>query len=171
MPVSAWDLMSCVDCGRHYLGWNKYLLGWLSHSNMIVLSSGRLLTKLTSFRHKKGIKMIKIPHPEDNSHKRAYIIELAQSTGKSVEVHHEGILVYSVDTAITDGEGPLTVHCRTITEDDTIRRQNGFKCLAPVTEKDNLEITLGTHLLSVCILRKHTHAYTVQISLLPLSQK
>jgi len=54
MPTSAWDIMSCVDCARHFLGWHKLKLGWLSESNMIVLSSGQLLLKLTSFHKKKG---------------------------------------------------------------------------------------------------------------------
>jgi len=169
MPTSAWDIMSCVDCARHFLGWHKLKLGWLSESNMIVLSSGQLLLKLTSFHKKKGIKMIKIPHPEDTTHKRAHIIEIAQGIGKRTEILNEGVLVYSIDTSTEDGLGPININTRKITEDQSLKSNNGLKYDAPLKVNENLDLPLGNYTLSISIMKKRKFNFTVQVSLLPQS--
>jgi len=172
-PVTGWDVMSCVDCGRHFLGWHRYKLGWLSDSNMVELSFGTIIVKLTSFLKKEGgIKMIKITDPEDPHHK-SHIIELSQGIGRFEETMNEGLLVYSIDCSLPGGEGPIQILSATSkntsdTSSNITIKSNCCKSHAPLKENGLQTFPLRNHQsLLLEILRKHkNNNYTVQVTII-----
>jgi M6 family metalloprotease-like protein len=105
-PAGAWDIMCHLDGGKHYLGWHKYKLGWLDESQLVYLKSGEVSMKLHAFENPYGIKLIVVPAETES---KVYVIEVAQSLSAAPEFSCKGILVYTVDAAVSTGHNPLNV--------------------------------------------------------------
>jgi M6 family metalloprotease-like protein len=73
-PVGAWDIMCDLDLGQHFLGWQKYKLGWLDESQLFYLKSGEVSLRLGPFESAEGVKMILLP---SESESRVYVVEIA----------------------------------------------------------------------------------------------
>lgn len=105
-PVGAWDIMCDLDLGQHFLGWQKYKLGWLDESQLFYVKSGDVSLRLAPFESAEGVKMILLP---SESESRVYVVEIAQPLGMNQEYRDKGILVYTVDAAVETGKRPVSV--------------------------------------------------------------
>ncbi len=105
--AGGWDMMSWNDPGAHFLAWEKWKLGWLDPAQLTCLSGpGRLTTTLTPLERAGGLKAIVLPTGPSS----AYVVEARRRIGQDSRLCKEGVLVYSVDSTVRSGYGPVRVH-------------------------------------------------------------
>ena len=105
--AGGWDMMSWNDPGGHFLAWEKWKLGWLDPSQLTCLRGpGELTTTITPLERAGGLKAIVVPTGISS----AYVLEARRRIGQDSRLCEDGILVYSVDSSVRSGEGPVLVH-------------------------------------------------------------
>lgn len=104
--AGAWDTMSWNEPGGHFLAWEKWKLGWLEPSQLTCLSGpGELTTTVSPLTQAGGLKAIVVPTGLSS----AYVVEARRRVGQDAHLCEDGVLVYSVDSAIRSGYGPVRV--------------------------------------------------------------
>lgn len=90
---------------REHFGWERWLLGWISDSQVSCLTSGTSNVNLSPLGvNTNTLKMIVVKLSET----KALVAESRRSTSYDT-LTKEGLLVYIVDTSINTGLGPIKV--------------------------------------------------------------
>ncbi len=104
-PVGGWDNMGLISVGAHYTAWQKRKLGWLSNSDFACVTTVSQQVDLSPLEQKTGIRAIAV----QVSATKAIVAEVRRLTGQDARLCDEGLLVYTVDSTIASGSGPLVV--------------------------------------------------------------
>ena len=91
--------------GNEMFAWHRWLLGWLDDSQIACVTSFPGSIPLTPLTTTGGVKAAVV----ELSPTRAIVVESRQRGGYDAELWEEGVLVYTVDTTIDSGEGPIVV--------------------------------------------------------------
>jgi M6 family metalloprotease-like protein len=103
--VGNWDPMSAPG-PRHLLGWHKWQLRWIDADQIACLGApGSLTAHVTPIAQPGGVKIVVVP----TSASTAYVVEARASAGRESGLCKEGVLVYSVDSQVRNGQGPVRV--------------------------------------------------------------
>jgi M6 family metalloprotease-like protein len=104
--AGSWDVMSWNDPGTHFLAWNKWKLGWLDSSQLTCLDGpGELTATITPLAREGGLKAVVLPMGPSS----AFVVEARRKIGKDSGLCDTGVLVYSVDSTVRSGHGPVRV--------------------------------------------------------------
>jgi M6 family metalloprotease-like protein len=105
--LGRWDPMFADDAGTsttHVLAWHKWLLGWIDASQITcLLQPGQLEETLTPLARPGGKKALVVP----TSASTAYVLEVRRKLGYDSAICTEGVLLYTVDSQVRNGEGPI----------------------------------------------------------------
>jgi M6 family metalloprotease-like protein len=105
--AGSWDMMSLNDPGGHFLAWQKWKLGWLDPSQLTCLDGpGEVTTTITPLERSGGLKAIVVPTGLSS----LYVIEARKRIGEDGWLCDDGVLVYSVNSSVRSGNGPVQVH-------------------------------------------------------------
>ena len=85
--------------------WERWLLGWIDDSQIKCQHSGSGTTVLTPIERVGGTKAVIVP----TGRYTAVVIESRRAEGIDKNMVKEGVLVYTVDTSIATGYGPIKV--------------------------------------------------------------
>ena len=103
--VGMWDPMSEPN-QRHFHAWHKYRLGWIVPSQIECIDSPReAQATLTPVETPGGKKAVVVR----TSPSRAYVVEARRRAGLDATLCKEGVLVYTVDSSLENGGGPVRV--------------------------------------------------------------
>jgi len=115
--VGTWDLMGNVFfTATDFFAWHRLKLGWLDPRQVVCVSS----------RHKKTVELAPIETPKNDDRSRSrkrlakavfvrtgsttgLLVENRQRLGNDGSICDTGALVYTVDSSIKTGDGPITV--------------------------------------------------------------
>jgi len=105
--VGGWDVMADIDGpAPGPFAWHRWKLGWIADRQVACLAEPGVYTvRLTSLDRRNGTKLAVIrtgPHT-------ALVIESRRATGLDSGACSTGVLVYTVDSAVPTGEGPIRV--------------------------------------------------------------
>ena len=105
--VGGWDLMGLISGqGPEYLAWHRWMLGWLRDSEVACLRPGVASTvHLSAVETGKGTAMAVLPLDEH----RALVAESRKPLRYDREIASEGVLLYTIDTTVRTGSGPVRV--------------------------------------------------------------
>lgn len=110
--VGGWDLMGLISgAGPEYFAWHRWQLGWLDDAQVVCAgddrtTSARLAPVARSGEALPGqAAMVVYPLSET----RAVVVENRQPVGYDEGIEARGALVYTVDTSVPSGEGPVRV--------------------------------------------------------------
>lgn len=103
--VGMWDLMSEPN-QHHFLAWHAYRLGWIDVGQITCIDSPReAQVTLTPLEARGGMKAVLVRV----SPSRAYVVEARRKLGLDANLCKEGVLVYTVDSQVENGGGPIRV--------------------------------------------------------------
>jgi M6 family metalloprotease-like protein len=105
--VGVWSMMDTSDrTSAEFLGWDKWLLGWLDPSQVRGLSApGSLEAVVSPLEEPGGVKLVVVP----TSSTFLYAVEVRQPIGQDIRLCDHGVLVYTVDASKMNGSGPIHV--------------------------------------------------------------
>ena len=105
--VGAWSFMSNVFVAGELLTWEKRKLGWIDEAQVDCLeSAGGVEAVLTPNHVPGGRKLVAVPL----SPSRVLVAEVRSTAGGlDANLCSGGVLVYTVDAAVTTGNGPVRV--------------------------------------------------------------
>jgi uncharacterized protein (TIGR03437 family) len=104
-PVGGWDNMGLISVGAPYTAWQKRKLGWLSNSDFICVTAASQQVDLSPLEGKTGVRGLAV----QISQTKALVAEVRRLTGQDARLCDEGLLVYTVDSSIASGSGPIVV--------------------------------------------------------------
>jgi M6 family metalloprotease-like protein len=166
--AGGWDMMSWNDPGTHFLAWNKWKLGWLDSSQLTCLDGpGELTTTITPLARQGGLKAVVLPMGPSS----AYVVEARRKIGEDSGLCDTGVLVYSVDSTIRSGYGPVRVRAAQRDTSSTLVNQCGPLYNAPFDKADGEVATFedANAGFSVRVLSSGTSGYRVQVTRSSLS--
>jgi M6 family metalloprotease-like protein len=110
--AGGWDLMGLISGqAPEYLAWHRWQLGWLDDEQVVCAVPERATRARLSPVAESGD-----PHPGRDrmlvypvSATRAVVVENRQAIGYDRDIAASGALVYTVDTSVSSGEGPVRV--------------------------------------------------------------
>lgn len=103
--VQDWSMMGQITgLGLELFGWERWQLGWLDDYQIACFPEGGTAT-LTAVEVEGGVKIVVVPVSES----QALVVESRRAMGYDLWLPEGGALVYTIDTAIASGEGPLRV--------------------------------------------------------------
>ena len=103
--VGMWDLMSQPN-QHHFLAWHKYRLGWLNAAQVTCLDSPRQAqVTLAPLETAGGMKAVVVR----TTPTQAFVVEARRKLGLDANLCKEGVLVYTVDSQVDNGGGPIVV--------------------------------------------------------------
>lgn len=118
-----------------YLGWERWLLGWLNENQVVCQSDvGNGSVTLSPIETKGGIKLLTIPIDQNST----MVVESRRKLGYDKTLVKEGPLVYVVDASLASGNGAIKV--LPITETDDKKLQAPMNVSQSLTYK-NITIT------------------------------
>ena len=86
--------------------WHKYRLGWIEQSQVTCLeAAGQVQVTLTPVETPRGMKAVVVRAGTSN----AYVVEVRRKIGLDANICREGVLVYTVDSQVDNGGGPIRV--------------------------------------------------------------
>ncbi|KAL0936049.1 uncharacterized protein CTRU02_208264 [Colletotrichum truncatum] len=111
-----WDIMAKVDgYSPNYFAWNKWRLGWLSDDQVECVvpspktcgrnSTTSTIHKLAPLETVGGVKAVVVKQSE----KAALVAEVRSKSGTDDNACGTGVLLYTVATDVTTGQGPIRV--------------------------------------------------------------
>ena len=106
--VGGFSLMGLISgFAREYFGWERWQLGWIDDAQVSCDSrAGIRDVTLSPIERAGGTKMIVIPTGTTT----ALVVESRRAEGYDTNgTWSPGVLVYSIDTSIATGNGPLKV--------------------------------------------------------------
>ncbi|CAN5285051.1 M6 family metalloprotease domain-containing protein [soil metagenome] len=103
--VGMWDPMSQPN-QHHFLAWHGYRLGWIEQGQITCIDSPRdAQATLTPLETRAGMKAIVVR----TTPTQAYVVEARRKLGLDSNLCKEGVLVYTVDSQVENGGGPIRV--------------------------------------------------------------
>lgn len=125
----SWDVMAdTVLFGAHMVAWLKWQLRWIDPSQLRGLAvPGQRSATLSPIETAGGVKALVVTV----SPNKAYVAEVRKQTGLDSDICQEGVLIYSVDSSVPNGEGPGFVYPDEPSTDATLISQCGEKYNAP----------------------------------------
>ena len=87
------------------LAWERWLLGWLDDSQIICQKSGEKTITLSPIESSGGVKAVMIPTGKYTG----VLIESRRALGIDKNMVKQGVLVYTIDTSVGSGYGPIQV--------------------------------------------------------------
>jgi M6 family metalloprotease-like protein len=87
------------------LAYERWLLGWLDDSQVICQESGDVTTTLTPIEVAGGTKAVMVPTGPTTG----VLVEYRQPLGYDKKLPKAGALVYTIDTSVQSGSGPIKV--------------------------------------------------------------
>lgn len=105
--VAGWDVMADIDGpAPGPFAWHRWKLGWITDRQVACLDEPGVYTvRLTSVDRRNGTKLAVIPTGPTT----ALVIESRRALGLDADACSTGVLVYSVDSSVATGEGPIRV--------------------------------------------------------------
>jgi M6 family metalloprotease-like protein len=161
--AGSWDMMSWNDPGTHFLAWNKWKLGWLDSSQLTCLDGpGELTTTITPLAREGGLKAVVMPMGPST----AYVVEARRKIGKDSGLCETGVIVYSVDSTIRSGHGPIRVHAAQGDSSSPLIDRCGPLYNAPFDKAQGEVATFedASAGLSVRVLSSDATGYRVQVT-------
>ncbi|MBX9603462.1 MAG: IPT/TIG domain-containing protein [Bryobacteraceae bacterium] len=104
-PAGAWDNMGLITAGAHFTAWQKRKLGWLDATQFLCATAPSMTVELAPLESSAGVRGVAV----QTSPTRALVAEVRRRTGQDAGLCDEGLLVYSVDSSVASGSGPLVV--------------------------------------------------------------
>jgi M6 family metalloprotease-like protein len=102
--AGGWDMMSWTEPGAHFFAWEKWKLGWLDPTQLTCLDTpGAVTTTISPLERAGGLKAIVVPTTAST----AYVVEARKRIGQDARLCEDGVLVYSVDSGVRSGYGPV----------------------------------------------------------------
>lgn len=103
--VGMWDLMSQPN-QHHFLAWHKYRLGWIEQAQVTCVDApSQAQVTLSPLETRGGMKAVVVRM----SPSQAYVVEVRRKIGLDGNLCREGVLVYTVDSQVDNGGGPIRV--------------------------------------------------------------
>jgi hypothetical protein len=100
------SLMSNVSAvSPEPLAYERWLLDWLDDDQIYCMQTAEETVGLTAIELEGGIKAVMVPVGET----KAVVVESRRALGYDLNIVEPGALVYTVDTSIYTGEGPIVV--------------------------------------------------------------
>jgi len=99
-----WSVMSYMPSGTDFFGWEKYVIGWIKDKEIICGKPNKTI-ELSPMHKKGGTKLVVIP----TSTSEAIVIENRTRNKNDANIPGSGIVVYSINTTIPTGQGPIKV--------------------------------------------------------------
>jgi M6 family metalloprotease-like protein len=134
-----------------YLGWERWQLGWLDDAQIACSSGPRDTVQLTPIERSGGVKLAVMPTGPHT----AVVAESRRAEGEDSAMPRSGVLVYTIDTALTSHQGAIRVQ----PVDD--KDEKHWQALL----SDGQSVTAGQVLVRV--LRSDAGGDTVELSRLP----
>lgn len=104
--AGAFSTMSYIlGDAREYLGWERWLLGWIDDADVVCAPRGQTSATLVPIETAGGTKMIVAPTGATT----AVVVESRRSIGHDTDLVFEGPLVYFIDTSLATGAGVVKV--------------------------------------------------------------
>ncbi|MFD2795517.1 hypothetical protein ACFS27_18305 [Promicromonospora vindobonensis] len=110
--AGGWDLMGLISGqGPEFLGWHRWQLGWLDDDQVVCADPGRT----TTARLNPVARSADAPSWQDAmvvyplSETRVVVVENRRPVGYDEGIAAGGALVYTVDTSVRSGHGPVRV--------------------------------------------------------------
>ena len=105
--VGMWDPMSEPN-PHHFLAWHKYRVGWIAQDEIACIDAPRQerVTLRPQETRGSGIQATVIRTGPSN----AYVVEARFKLGLDGTLCNEGVLVYTVDSQVRNGGGPIYIH-------------------------------------------------------------
>ena len=106
-PAGAWTNMGLISLGAHYTAWEKRLLGWLRDAagEFRCVSEPSAQVELSPLEGTTGIRGLAV----QTGPTKAIVAEVRRPMGQDARLCDWGLLVYTVDSSIASGTGPLVV--------------------------------------------------------------
>lgn len=104
-PAGAWDNMGLITAGAHFTAWQKRKLGWLDATQFLCATAPSTTVELAPLESSAGVRGVAV----QTSPTRALVAEVRRRTGQDAGLCDEGLLVYSVDSSVASGSGPLVI--------------------------------------------------------------
>lgn len=116
--VGAWSMMDTANPpSAHFLGWDKWLLGWLDADQIRGLTApGQVEGWLTPLEAPVGVKLVVVPITAST----LYVIEVRQPIGEDKGLCDKGVLVYTVDASLLNGRGPIRIKPAQVTSPERV---------------------------------------------------
>lgn len=103
--VGMWDAMSQPN-QHHFHAWHKYRVGWIDQSQVACVEApGQVRAALTPLEAGGGTKMVVVRTAPST----AYVVEARRRLGLDGNLCKEGVLVYTVDSQVSNGGGPILI--------------------------------------------------------------
>jgi uncharacterized protein (TIGR03437 family) len=102
-PIGAWDNMGLISIGAHYTAWQKRKLGWLQDSDFACVTTSSAQVTLSPLEGTSGLRGLAVMTGPST----ALVAEVRRPIGQDARLCDQGLLVYSVDSSIATGNGPL----------------------------------------------------------------
>lgn len=90
---------------REYLGWERWVLGWMGDDQVTCAASGQTTATLTPLEATGGAKIVVVPVGPTS----AVVVESRHAAGYDSTLPKPGLLVYFIDTSIDTGHGVVKV--------------------------------------------------------------
>lgn len=117
--VGGFGLMGLISgSAPEYFAFERWQLGWLDDSQIVCQLSSDQTTTLSAIEKPGGTKAVIVPLNDS----MAIVVESRRPIGYDQALVKSGALVYTVNTSIYTGEGPLVVY--PISENDPYREQS-----------------------------------------------
>jgi len=94
-----------LGAAPEYLGWERWLLGWVDDEAVLCAAHGHSTATLTAVEAAGGTKLIVVPTGATT----AVVVESRHALGHDGALPGEGLLVYFIDTSIASGDGIVKV--------------------------------------------------------------
>lgn len=95
--------MSHAPTNAGPMGWEKYTIGWVKQNQVDCISKGSKKVQLSPISKRGGKKLAIVPI----SANEVLVVETRRATANDEYLPSSGVLVYSVDTSIFAGSGPV----------------------------------------------------------------
>jgi M6 family metalloprotease-like protein len=109
--AGGWDPMSFLVPGASFNAWHRWKLGWIDDRQIVCAADrhrrirGVVEATLEPLEAAAGLKAIVVPI---GSHS-VYVVEVRTSIGEDSRLCDQGVLVYTVDSSVANGSGPIQV--------------------------------------------------------------
>ena len=100
--IGSWDPMGYHKNASQFLAWHKYKFNWLDDKNFHIFTGKEKKLELVHIKNDKGLKAAVIPLSES----LALVAEVKNLNKDKTE---DGVLLYTVDTKGTSGNGSIKV--------------------------------------------------------------
>ncbi|MBM3755842.1 MAG: hypothetical protein FJW38_17885 [Acidobacteria bacterium] len=102
-PIGAWDNMGLISIGAHFTAWQKRKLGWLAGEEFACVTARSARVDLSPLSTSSGVRGVAVKIGPS----KAIVAEVRRKIGHDARLCEPGLLVYTVDSSIASGRGPL----------------------------------------------------------------